>query len=126
MTSLEVTVDTYLSAWTETDPARRAQLITRVWTANGRLVDPPLAAQGRSQISDMSSALQGQFPGHYFRRSSQIDEHHGRFRFSWELISTDGVVAISGLDVGQVDDHGHIEEITGFFGELEPIRAEVG
>ena len=74
----------------------------------------------------MASALQGQFPGHNFRRSSQIDEHHGRFRFSWELVSTDGDVAIASLDVGQLDDNGQIQQITGFFGELEPVKTEIG
>jgi hypothetical protein len=126
MNSLEVTVDTYLGAWSEEDPALRSQLIEKVWTANGRLVDPPLAAEGRDEISDMASALQAQFPGHYFRRSSEIDEHHGRFRFAWELVSGDGAVALAGLDVGQLDDSGQIEQITGFFGPLEPVKAGLG
>jgi hypothetical protein len=126
MNSLEVMVGTYLSAWNEEDPALRSQLIEKVWTANGRLVDPPLAAHGRSEISEMASALHGQFPGHYFRRSSEIDEHHGRFRFAWDLVSPDGVVALAGLDVGQLDDSGQIHEISGFFGQLEPIKAGLG
>src|SRR4051794_34951485 len=71
------TIDTYLAAWNEPDPARRAGLIEQVWAADGRLIDPPLAAEGHNGISDMAAALQGQFPGHRFRRASGIDEHHG-------------------------------------------------
>ena len=59
MTTLESTIDTYLNAWTEQDPARRAQLIEEAWAPDGQLVDPPLSAQGRCEISDMASALQG-------------------------------------------------------------------
>ena len=126
MTTLESTIDTYLNAWTEQDPARRAQLIEEAWAPDGQLVDPPLSAQGRCEISDMASALQGQFPGHCFRRSSEIDEHHGRFRFAWELVSTDGAVALAGVDVGQLDGKGQIDQITGFFGELVPANARMG
>lgn len=126
MYSLDVTVDNYLSAWNEEDPAMRSQLIEQVWTTDGRLVDPPMAAHGHNEISDMASALHGQFPGHYFRRSSEVDEHHGRFRFAWELVSGDGAVAIAGLDVGQLNDSGQIEQITGFFGPLEPVKTGLG
>jgi hypothetical protein len=126
MTTLESTIDTYLNAWTEHDPARRAQLIEEAWAPDGQLVDPPLWARGRGEISDMASALQGQFPGHYFRRSSEIDEHHSRFRFAWELVSIDGAVALAGVDVGQLDGKGQIDQITGFFGELLPANAKMG
>jgi hypothetical protein len=36
------TVDTYLAMWNETDPGRRAEHIERVWTRDGRYVDPLL------------------------------------------------------------------------------------
>ncbi len=118
MTDLAVTVDTYLEGWNETQPDRRAELIDRAWAVDGRLIDPPLDASGRSEISDMAESLHGQFPDHQFRRSSPIDEHHGHFRFAWELVSADGTVALSGLDVGELSADGRIARITGFFGEL--------
>ena len=36
MTTLEPTIDTYLNAWTEQDPARRAQLIEEAWAPDGQ------------------------------------------------------------------------------------------
>jgi hypothetical protein len=118
MPDLTTTVDTYLAAWNETDPARRAQLIQRVWAADGRLIDPPLAAEGRTGISEMVSALHAQFPGHRFRRATGIDAHHDQLRFGWELVGPDGGVALAGLDVGELADDGQLRRITGFFGEL--------
>ena len=118
MTDLAVTVDTYLEGWNETQPDRRAELIDRAWAVDGRLIDPPIDASGRSEISDMAESLHAQFPDHQFRRSSPIDEHHGHFRFAWELVSADGTVALSGLDVGELSADGRIARITGFFGEL--------
>lgn len=118
MENLTVTVDTYLAAWNESDSARRAELIELAWTADGHLIDPPLAAEGRAGISDMAAALQGQFPGHRFRRASGIDAHHDRLRFAWELVAPDGKVTLSGLDVGEVAPDGRLRRIIGFFGEL--------
>ncbi len=118
MNDLTTIIDTYLAAWNETDPARRAALIDSVWAADGRLTDPPLAAEGRSGIGDMASALQAQFPGHRFRRATGIDAHHNHLRFGWELVGPDGSVALSGLDVGELADDGQLRSITGFFGEL--------
>jgi hypothetical protein len=115
------TVDGYLSAWNEEDPARRAALIAQVWTEDGRLVDPPMTGEGRDGISAVAEALQAQFAGHRFRRASGVDAHHDRLRFAWELVGPDGAVAITGLDVGELAGDGRLRRITGFFGEL-PAR----
>ena len=62
MTDIAETVDTYLAGWNETDPVRRVGIVESVWAADGRLVDPPLAATGQTEISDMAGSLQSQFP----------------------------------------------------------------
>jgi SnoaL-like domain len=118
MTDLSETVDTYLAGWSEVDAERRAALVARVWTTGGRLIDPPLEATGREEISQMAATLQSQFPGHRFQRVSGIDEHHDHFRFAWEFVAADGSVALSGLDVGELAEDGSIARITGFFGAL--------
>ena len=120
-TDLTQTVDAYLSAWTEPDAERRAELIAQAWTEDGRLVGPPLTGDGHAGISDMFAAMQQQFPGHEFRRTSGVDAHHDSLRFAWELVGPDGAVAVAGLDVGQVAPDGRLQRITGFFGDL-PAR----
>jgi hypothetical protein len=125
MPNLETTIATYLEAWNETDPELRNKLIEHVWARDGQLIDPPLAAAGRAQIGEMAATLQSQFPGHHFRRSSPIDEHHGHFRFAWQLVAPDGTVALPGLDVGHLTDDGHLARIVGFFGAVGEV-GEVG
>jgi hypothetical protein len=120
---LAATVDTYLRAWTEPDSDRRAALIESVWRPDGRLVDPPLAAEGRAGISDLAAALQGQFPGHTFRRASGVDAHHDQLRFAWELVGPDGAVALTGLDVGEIAPDGRLVRITGFFGDVPALAS---
>ena len=117
-TALSEVVDRYLAAWNETDLALRAQLIAGVWATDGRLIDPPLAAEGHAAIGEMAAALQAQFPGHRFRRTSGIDAHHDQLRFAWALVGPDGTPALTGLDVGEVNADGRLRRITGFFGEL--------
>ena len=75
MTELDVTIDTYLEAYGEPDADRRSDLIGRVWSADGRLIDPPLDGAGHAGINEMAEALQVQFPGATFRRTSEIDRH---------------------------------------------------
>jgi hypothetical protein len=118
MSDLSATIDTYLDAWNETDPDRRSTLIEQVWAPDGRLIDPPLAAEGHTGISEMAATMHEHFPGHTFRRASGIDAHHDQVRFAWELVGPDGTVALTGLDTGEVADDGRLRRIAGFFGDL--------
>ena len=118
MNDLTTTVDTYLAAWNETDQGQRSALIEKAWTADGRLIDPPLAAEGHAGIDEMAATMQAHYPGHRFRRASGIDAHHDHLRFAWELVTPDGTVALAGIDVGEVGDDGRLRRITGFFGDL--------
>jgi len=61
--------------------------------------------------------------GSQLSRSSEIDEHHRHFRFAWELVASDGSVAIAGLDVGELTENGRIARITGSFGDLPTVNA---
>lgn len=117
MTDIETTVDTYLDMWNETDLARRGDVISRAWTADGSYVDPVLEAEGHAALSEMVTQVQSQFPGHRFRRTSAIDAHHDKVRFGWELAGPDGAVAVAGIDVGTVTD-GKLRSIAGFFGDV--------
>jgi len=122
MSDLDTTIDTYLDAYGETDPVRRDQLIAQVWAVDGQLVDPPLDAAGRDAISQMAAAVQSQFPGHHFRRTSVVDAHHGFARYGWELVAADGTVTVSGMDVAEVDGS-RLVRVVGFFGDLTSVAA---
>ena len=88
------TIDTYLSGWNEADPARRASIIESVWAADGRLIDPPLAATGQEEISNMAAALQSQFPDHRFVRTSPVRRSPQPFPLCLGSRGSDGSVAI--------------------------------
>jgi hypothetical protein len=118
--TLTAVVDTYLAAWNERDPARRALLVAQAWEPGGQLADPPMTAAGHDEIAATAAALHAQFPDPRFVRTSGIDGHHGFIRFAWDLVGPGGSVALAGTDVGVVGADGRLARIVGFFGELPP------
>ena len=118
MSEIATTVDTYLEMWNETDSGRRADLIEQAWAENGRYVDPLNEAEGHGALSNMVAAAQQQYPGHRFRRTSGIDTHHDRVRFTWEVTAPDGGLTVAGVDVGVLGSDGRLEQIAGFFGDV--------
>ncbi len=117
-TDLTHTVDGHLAAYGEPDRARRDALIAAVWAPDGRLIDPPATGDGHAGISALADAVQQQFAGHRFRRTSGVDSHNDVLRYAWELVGPDGAVALAGMDVGQVGEDGRLIQIAGFFGDL--------
>ena len=112
-------IDTYIDMWNEEDADKRAVLIDKAWTEDApSYLDPLLAADGRDALSDMVATVHQQYPGHRFRRTSDVDAHHDRVRFAWDLVTPDGNVFVAGIDVGQLADDGRLRSITGFFGDL--------
>ncbi len=121
MADTATTIDTYLAAYGETDPARRRAGIEASWDANGHLADPPMDAAGHDALDAMFAAVQAQFPGHLFRRTSGIDEHHDTARYSWDLIAPDGTASVAGTDIARLNQTGKLTSVTGFFGPLPEL-----
>ncbi len=117
-TDLTATVDRHLEAYGEADPARRDALVAQVWEDDGQLIDPPLVGEGLAGISEMAATVQGHYAGHTFRRTSGIDAHHGFARYDWQLVGPDGAVALTGLDVAELGDHGRLRRVVGFLGSI--------
>ena len=111
-------IDLYIDMWNEEDADRRAALIDAAWTEDASYADPLLEAEGHDALSAMVAAVHGHYPGCRFRRRSDVDAHHDRVRFAWDLVQPDGAVFVAGIDVGEVADDGRLRRITGFFGEL--------
>ena len=93
MADLSTTIDTHLAAYCEPDAERRAALVAKVWSPH--------------------------YPGHTFRRTTAVDEHHGYARYGWALVAADGTVAVAGTDIATLDGDGRLVKVVGFFGELE-------
>lgn len=122
MSELTALIDAHLAAYANPDTTDRAEVVQRIWAADGQLIDPPLAATGHAQIVQQADQLLAQFPGHRFKRSSGIDSHHGMARYAWQLIGPTGAVALQGIDIAQVNAEGLLAQVTGFFGPLAALE----
>ena len=111
-------IDTYIDMWNEEDAERRTALIDQAWADDAAYLDPLLEAEGKPALSEMVATVHGHYPGHRFRRRSDVDLHHDRVRFAWDLVAPDGAVFVAGIDVGELAADGRLRRITGFFGDL--------
>jgi hypothetical protein len=121
MSELNALIDTHLAAHAHPDSTHRAGVVQRIWAEDAQLIDPPLAATGHAQIVQQADQLLAQFPGHSFKRSSGIDNHHGMARYAWQLIGPTGAVALEGIDIAQVNSEGRLAQVAGFFGPLAAL-----
>jgi hypothetical protein len=62
----------------------------------------------------MLAATQLQLPGHRFAMDGEVSSHHNVVHWGWQLLTPEGEVMLSGLDVAHVVD-GKIALLTGFF-----------
>ena len=112
-TEVEQVIDQYIATWNETDSAARRELITRTWAEDGGYRDPLMSGEGHDGIDAMIGGVQTQFPGYRFRRVGELDTHHDRVRFSWELGPEEGAALAGGIDFGVIVN-GRLQSITGF------------
>lgn len=113
-------IDLHLQAYAEPDADRRAELVAQAWAVDGQLIDPPFDGAGHDGIAEMAEAVLAHYPGHAFRRTTVVDEHHGYARYGWQLVAPDGAVAVGGTDIARIGDDGALVQIVGFFGDLVP------
>lgn len=106
-------VERYVETWNEADPTARRALIAQTWTENGHYLDPLMEGTGIDGIDAMLTGVQSQFPGIRLRRVGEIDAHHDRLRFAWELGPEGGPAVAGGIDVGFVAGD-RLQSIVGF------------
>jgi hypothetical protein len=111
-------VDRYIAMWNETDVERRRGLIARIWADGANYLDPVLSGEGREGIDAMVRAVHEKYPGHRFRRTSDVNAHHDRAQFAWELGPEGGPALVKGIDFATLSDEGCLKTVTGFFTEL--------
>ena len=121
MTTTEEIVLAYVAAWTETDEGKRRALLAKSWAENGTYSDPTVEVVGREALVQHIGGIHQRFAGHRILLTSGVDEHHGRLRFTWGMVSPKGSRVYEGIDFGEVGSDGRLIRITGFFGLPSPI-----
>jgi SnoaL-like domain len=115
MNTLTDLIDRYIATWNEADGGRRRDLIAQTWSERASYLDPMLQSEGREGIDAMIVGVQEKFPGHRFRRTGEVESHHDRVRFTWELAAEGGDAVVKGTDFGVVAPDNRLAAVTGFF-----------
>jgi hypothetical protein len=117
---IETTIETYIKAWSERDPAVRAQLIEACFAADGRLVTHGRDIVGRAAFAEMITNFQARQDFRKIRLTSAIDAGPSAFRFSGVIDFPDGSTSVETFDSGVIDASGRISLLLTFAGPLAP------
>lgn len=114
----EQVIDTYCAAWSDPDPARRREILGRVWADGATYTDPTVHASGLDELLAHVGTVVAARPGARVVRTSRVDAHHDLARFAWHVVLADGATLPEGLDLAELTPDGRIRRVVGFFGSL--------
>ena len=109
--------DHMLAAWNERDPAKVRGHLEKALAPTVEFIDPSVVARGLDEFEANVHEVKASLPGAEYSRTSGVDGHHRLHRYTWQ-ITRDGDVLLRGFDVTEVDEHGKVTRVLGFFGPL--------
>ena len=111
----------YWTAWNERDPERVRDHLLEAVTIGVEWNDPRDSFVGIDHLEAAVRALRSSKPDYGFIIASEIDHHHGRLRYRWDM-HRNGRTLMEGLDVVTVEPStGLIARVDGFFGHPTPV-----
>lgn len=111
----------YWTAWNTDDLDAVPELLAGAVTPDVEWNDPRDSFVGIGELEAAVRRLRTAKPEYRFEIASEIDHHHGRMRYRWDMVRR-GRTLMEGLDVVTLDPgSGLIGRVDGFFGEPTPI-----
>ena len=111
-----------LAAWNERDLTQIQVHIDKSIAENVVFADPANFIHGKYAFELMIKNFRLKYPESVCQRTSGIDSHNNRYRYSWK-ITVGEMLIVAGLDVAQLNKNGLVERIDGFFGDLPPLES---
>jgi hypothetical protein len=113
----------YWAAWNERDLGRVDEHVARAVTEDVEWNDPRDSFVGRAELAAAVRRLRTSKPGYAFVIASEVDGHHDRLRYRWDMTHR-GRTLMEGLDVVTLEPAtGLIARVDGFFGHPTPLAA---
>lgn len=109
------------AAWNERDLNQIKSHVDKCMAENVVFADPVNFFHGRNAFEKMVKEFRLKYPESKVIRTSGLDSHNRRYRYTWEILVGETLI-IKGQDFVQLDENGLIERIDGFFGDLPPIE----
>jgi ketosteroid isomerase-like protein len=105
----------YGAAWTESDPARRRELVDVAWAPDAVYCDPLDEVRGQQALADHIGATQSALAGGRIEVTTSPVRHHDAAFFRWGMTDAQGTTVLTGFDVVLLAADGRIARLTGFF-----------
>lgn len=114
-------IDTMLSAWNSHDESLLEQIVGQSLSPEVEFCDPFHDIRGHALFIEMVKAFWAKHGNCKIMRTSGIDAHHDRARYTWAIDSPQGG-RFEGFDAVALDlALGKVLRVDGFFGPLSPI-----
>lgn len=113
----------YWTMWNEPELESIRSHLNAAVSADIEWVDPLHSFRGRDALEANVRTLRSNKPDYRFVIASEIDAHHNRYRYRWNMVRRHRVL-VEGLDVVTLDDDGLIARVDGFFGALPEVASE--
>jgi hypothetical protein len=114
-------IDRMLSAWNSRDDAKLREIVDASLTTDVVFCDPPHNITGHDALIAMVHAFWKDNGACTIARSSAVDSHHDRARYTWAITFPDGR-KFEGMDAVALDlEAGKVRRIDGFFGPMRPL-----
>jgi hypothetical protein len=113
----------YWTAWNTSNLDGVRGLLDRAVTDNVKWNDPRDSFIGIDELERAIRRLRASKPDYVFSIASEIDRHHDRLRYRWDM-SRNGRTVMEGLDITTLAPSGLIERVDGFFGHPTPVKED--
>ncbi len=111
----------YWTAWNESDLDQIRDHLVAAVTTDVEWNDPRDSFVGIDELETAVRRLRTSKPGYAFTIVSEIDRHHDRLRYRWDMARNDRTL-MEGLDIVTLHpDSGLVERVDGFFGHPTPL-----
>ena len=115
MTDVNRAIDRYIALWNEPDPERRRELIAQTFTEDASYLGPLLGGDGHAGLAALADNIEEHLGGYRFALTGEIDAHHDRVRYAWEILPPEGAPRFAaGTDFAVIAADGRLQSVTAF------------
>jgi hypothetical protein len=110
-----------LAAWNEKDFNKIRGLIDKSLAEDVVFADPANVVHGREAFEVMVKEFRTRYPAAVCRRTSGLDSHNNRYRYTWDIHDGEKTF-VKGTDFVRLDEDGLVKSVDGFFGDLKSLK----
>jgi uncharacterized protein YndB with AHSA1/START domain len=114
--TLGLTIATYFSAWSETDPNARKELLEACCAEDIEIKDEYAAFEGRDKLSEHIGLTQQFVPDATAELDGEVRICRSEVLIPWRILNAEGEVMYRGIDYALVSAEGVFQRVVGFWG----------